>query len=357
MTSIFFLYKKQRNSTAYDGSSDNLHEFFWIGNFSLTAQDRYIRLSLYATLSLITVVGNVLVLSAFYKHPHLRTTTNLFIINLAITDVVTGGIKDTLLVHGLINYNWQQNRSFCSFVGFINAIVHIVTIHTLSAIAIIRYLSIVYNLSNKIKRKHVISTIIGIWIYSFICSALPIFGWSRYEYDVVQCSCLASLNPKYHSYMVFIFIADAMLPLCIITFCYAAVFINIKRNRFHIKREQSNQHKRNATVRLTRKEREMIITRRMLIILAEHIICFLPYSVIVFLLAANGIIIAPIWYFIAGFLVNLNSGLNPFLCILINPRLKEGYLSVIYCKDKSNRIKPTAALNNRNFMQLNIIRK
>ena len=326
-----------------------------MGNLSLTSQDRYIRISLYALLSLITVVGNTVALLAFYKHPRLRTTANLFIINLVITDIATGGIKDILFINGLSQYNWQQNRFFCVFVGFINAIVHVVTIHTLTAIAVIRYLSIVCSLSNKIKRKHVILTIIGIWIYSIICSALPIVGWGRYEYQVVECTCLASINKKYNSYMVFIFIADAILPLSIIAVCYFTIFISIKKNRFHIERKQSNLNRRDTNIKLTR--REVTITRRMLIILAEHILCFLPYSIIVLLLAANGIIVEPVWYFIAGFLVNLNSGLNPFMYILINPRLKEAYLSVIFCKDKSNQIKPTLDRNNQNFLELHILRR
>lgn len=349
---LLFLHLQQENSTIYDVSNDYLHEFSWIGNFSLTARDRYIRIGLYAALSLLTIVGNTLTLLAFYKHPALRTTSNLFIVNLAITDLVNGGIKDILFIYGLITYNWQKNRPLCSFVGFINILCFVATIFTLTAIAVFRYLAIVYNFSSKIKRKHVILTIIGIWMYSIIDSLLPIAGWSSYVYDIVECSCLRSLDSKHYSYLVYTITVDAMLPLSIITLCYISIFFNIKKNRSHFNRNTSNRQEHHIGVKLRREE---TVTRRMVLILIEHVLCFLPYTIIVMILAAKGILIQPVWYFIVGFFVNLNCALNPIMYVLVNPRLKKVCLSVICCKDNLTRVKPTAAPPNKKLMQFNMM--
>ena len=289
---------------------------------------------------------------AFYKHPTLRTTSNLFIINLAITDIINGGIKDILFIYGLIVYNWQTSIPLCSFVGFINTLCFVSTIYTLAATAIFRCFAMIYNFSSKIKRKHVISTIIGIWIYSIIDGLLPILGWSHYIYDIIECSCLRSLDSKHYSFLVYTMTVDAILPLFIIIICYFSIFISIKRNRRKLNRNAKDiqeQHHMNVMLR-----REEIITRSMLLILVEHVFCFLPYTILVMILRARGISVQPVWYFIVGFLVNLNCALNPMMYILVNPRLKKIYISLICCKDKLTRVKPTAAVPaNRKLINLN----
>ncbi|EDV22712.1 uncharacterized protein TRIADDRAFT_58557 [Trichoplax adhaerens] len=297
----------------------------------------------------------MLVFLTFYKHASLRTTSNLFIINLAITDLLTGGIKDTLFIYGLTSYNWPKSAILCSFVGFINCVCYVATVYTLTVIAVFRYLAIVCNLGRKIKRKHSILTIACVWIYSSACCLMPIIGWSRYIYEPTECTCVRSLDKKYYSYTIYILVADFLLPLSVVSFCYGNIFAKMKRNHHHIKRDLSDGQKLDVAEKLSR--REEIVARRMFIILAEHVVCFLPYTIIVTMLAANGVDIEPVWYFIVGYLLNLNSALNPVTYIVVNPRLKKGYISVICCKDNFTRVKPTKAGGNQGFLELRNVAK
>ncbi len=64
-------------------------------------------------ISLVTICGNVLVITAFIIDKNLRKYSNYFILNLSFADLLIGLLIPPYAPFLLYNYNWKLGRSMC----------------------------------------------------------------------------------------------------------------------------------------------------------------------------------------------------------------------------------------------------
>ena len=95
------------------------------------------------SLNITSIIGNSLVCIAAYRNTNLRSTTNLYIIALAVSDLLCGTVEMTLASATLIIGRWAFGNALCQFQGFINMFTSQVTPATLGLTAINRYVKIV----------------------------------------------------------------------------------------------------------------------------------------------------------------------------------------------------------------------
>lgn len=74
---------------------------------------------LYAMIIFFSLVGNTLIIVVVLRHKQMRTTTNFYIVNLAVADIlVTVFCTWVHLVNNLNNNNWVLGSFFCKFNTF-----------------------------------------------------------------------------------------------------------------------------------------------------------------------------------------------------------------------------------------------
>lgn len=74
---------------------------------------------LYAMIIFFSLVGNSLIIVVVLRHKQMRTTTNYYIVNLAVADIlVTIFCTWVHLVNNLNNNNWVLGGFFCKFNTF-----------------------------------------------------------------------------------------------------------------------------------------------------------------------------------------------------------------------------------------------
>lgn len=102
-------------------------------------------------LCLLLVVGNILVLAILANNREMRTTTNIFIANMAVSDLMFGLMcvpKEIVLQ--LSNHAWLVGGDFgsfsCKFVNFVQDTSTAVSIYSHIAIAIERFYAVVFPL-------------------------------------------------------------------------------------------------------------------------------------------------------------------------------------------------------------------
>ena len=89
-------------------------------------------------MNIIGIVGNVLVCLAVYKNPKLRSTTNLYIIALAASDLLYATVSMPL-----ITGRWIFGDPLCQLHGFVELLVEYSTPATMGLLAFNRYIRIV----------------------------------------------------------------------------------------------------------------------------------------------------------------------------------------------------------------------
>ena len=70
------------------------------------------------SLNITSIIGNSLVCIAAYRNTNLRSTTNLYIIALAVSDLLCGTVNMTLASATLIIGRWDFGDALCQFQGF-----------------------------------------------------------------------------------------------------------------------------------------------------------------------------------------------------------------------------------------------
>jgi len=140
-----------------------------------------------AFLSIITIPGNVLICLAVIRDPNknLRTSFNVFVLNLAISDLITGLITEPLFVwfHAseadhmpVLGYLWLVHVSY-----FISCLA---SLQSIGALALDRYLTATSKYRRKFPVQKAMYISILIWVLS-ICLAMIYFLTTFYKYLVV----------------------------------------------------------------------------------------------------------------------------------------------------------------------------
>ena len=317
---------------------------------SIKPEDKYSTITVififcYVMLMIITVIGNTLALMVFRRYNELRTPVNFFLISLAITDILKGGIQDGLTLCGLLKIRaFQRNRVLCNVCGFLLSAFYVGAIYTLTVTGVFRYLIVVNSMKHWITRKVVIVAIVMIWFYACFISFLPVLGWNRYIYAKSQLLCLLDVTLEI-SYPIVVIIMDIMIPILLLGYCYLKIYMVMKQN---IRRRVSilNSKCRSGSCYSRFHKREIQMTRMMFSVYLAFVICYIPYIVQLYVMTKpstdnntpNTIVL------LTGFILNISSAINPFLYGFTSEKFRRSYYRYLCClfHNARNRVLPTS---------------
>lgn len=290
------------------------------GNYSgitLSNVDQGVRASAYVFTSVTGILGNTFVLIIFFRTPALRVPVNFYLINIAIIDITTCVFRQTINIIGILTRGWPYGKDWCDFNGFIQTLFYLLTVMSLLAIAISRYMVIVYR--RAVSRKQVFISIFIIWIYSLVHCFLPILKWNRYYYHKHEFACLPDY--KYEiSYPLYCVIVDFLIPMICINWCYTKIYLTARNHSLKVF---------TRSLRLDKVRYNVKLTRNMFYVFIAFVVCYLPYSISMLFILPIGISL-PSWYiWLSGWLVNLNSSVNPILYYFTFRRFRKLYHSML----------------------------
>ena len=229
-------------------------------------------------LCIISITGNSLVCIAAYRNPNLRSTTNLYIIALAVSDLLCATIEMPLTFTTLIIGRWDFGDTLCQIQGSVGVFANYVTSATLGLTAFNRYVKIVKtNHYNKIfspsRSKIWLSCL---WL-SFILYLLIFWvtNWIRIEFNQSFAVC-SFAYPTSESRVFHYCITIGLLfvsPLCVGIFSYYEIFFKIhehKQNTVSTLQNSPNRRMNDSPVR------DISISRVLFFVAAGFLCCWIP---------------------------------------------------------------------------------
>jgi G protein-coupled receptor 19 len=174
---------------------------------------------------LVVVCGNILVCTVIYRSRRLQSTTNYFVVSLAIADVTLGIFTMPFVLVRILSENtWTLGPGMCKFVRYVQYICPGVTMYVLVAICIDRYYTIIYPLSFKVTRSGAKRLILGSWVVMLILSAPTIFFFET-QTSTTDSYCLTYIPFTWQGtlYAAFIITIGYLVPVITLVIGYTRV--------------------------------------------------------------------------------------------------------------------------------------
>ncbi|XP_054087493.1 uncharacterized protein LOC105213856 [Zeugodacus cucurbitae] len=183
----------------------------------------------YSIIFLFAIIGNLLVISTLIQNRRMRTITNLFLLNLAFSDILLGVFCMPVTLVGTLLRNFIFGEFFCKLIPFSQAISVAVSSWTLVAISCERYYAICHPLRSRTWQtlNHAYRIIGSIWVCSIICMT-PIAIFSQLmptSQGLRKCreQWPADSVAYERSYNIFLDLILLVLPLLILSFAYMLI--------------------------------------------------------------------------------------------------------------------------------------
>ncbi|XP_026866819.2 probable G-protein coupled receptor 83 [Electrophorus electricus] len=272
----------------------------------------------YSVIIIISLFGNILVCHVVIKNKRMHSATSLFIVNLAIADILITLLNTPFTLVRFVNSTWVFGRGMCHISRFVQyCSLHVSTL-TLTAIALDRRQVILYPLKPRMCTGQGAVCIVFIWLMA-TCFSLPHAIFQKlftfdYSKDVVRSLCVPDFpdpSERYRQYLDLVtFILLYVLPLLIITAAYSAVACRLWR-RNAIGDVTSEQYF------LQRRKRKRTI-KMLVLVVAVFAVCWFPLNCYVVLLSNQAIHSNNAIYFSFHWLAMSSTCYNPFIYCWLN---------------------------------------
>ena len=286
---------------------------------------------LFNTLSLF---GNVLVCISVYRNTRLRTTTNIYIIALAVTDLLSAIFVMPFVTGVLITGGWPFGKTICQMHAFFSLFVVYLSPVTMGLTALNRYVKICQPhqqyrrlFSNKSSCILLASTWTLIALYLLVTR---LAGFQEFRFVPGYAACLnyhlSEVGRKVHYVIVLgLFV---VLPMGVTIFSYRKVFKKIREHNTDV-----SQGLHTPAVNTPVSSHEIQICRSLFVIVFAFMLCWLPAWLITILKRLH--IVAKIprnVELLCAFCLTLSNTINPFIYAGMNPLFRREFRRIFHCR-------------------------
>ncbi|CAB4056298.1 unnamed protein product [Lepeophtheirus salmonis] len=277
----------------------------------------------------IGVLGNALVILVISTSKVLRSSTNIFLLNLSIADLlVLVTCTPTVIVELVIRKDaWILGKTLCYLVPFVELAMAHTSVLIILAITGERYYAICLPLhAGSICRKSKAWILCGIsWTFAFGCTA-PVLATIEYSNEGDSPYCLTNVDTIWAKvYFYAMLILFFCIPLILLMFIYKRISDNLVSSS-----NQINFRESKAVVK-SRKQVVVMIATVVFVFFA----CLFPFKVLTLWIVVSpheifDIISIETYYNLLYFcriMFYINSAINPILYNIMSTKFREGSIS------------------------------
>lgn len=281
-------------------------------------------------LTIVGFTGNLMVILAVYRNRSLRTTTNLFIISLAVSDLSCAAIEMPLTSATLITGQWIFGGAICQVEAFVDVFVTYVSPATIGLTAFNRYVRIVKpNQYSKIfspRRSKLYLSLVWLSLVIYITVARAT-GWQDFVFNPGYATCIIGHLSEFRKQIHYIVLGLLcfLFPLAISSFSYFKVFQKIHQHNLMI-----TPHLQQSLTRAKITLNEIKISKSLFFVLASIFICWVPFWVILVTERFTLVSISRDVQILAVLFLFLSSAINPFIYTCNNRAFRREFFKIFF---------------------------
>ncbi|XP_075126237.1 proteinase-activated receptor 1-like [Leptodactylus fuscus] len=283
--------------------------------------------SIYTVVVTLALPLNVMAILMFLLKIKIKTLAVVYMLNLAIADVLFVAVLPFNIVYRFSGNNWKIGDGTCRFVTAAFYCNMYCSILLMTSISVDRYMAVVFPIHSRSWRtkKRAWLVCVFIWLIS-IASTVPLLLTKQTMYidslDITTCHDVLQLKDQQNFYMYYfatIFTIFFLFPLIITICCYTKILRTLS--------------KRNKDIENSSKTRAIFLT---IIVLSVFIICFGPTNIIFlmhYLHFLNGHAQSLYFtYILCACISSISSCLDPLMYYYASSRCRMYVYSLLCCK-------------------------
>ena len=325
----------------------NTSYFTFFSEFNRASKhDAYIEAGILIALFALSTIANVFIIGFILHHRELRTTTNFFVCNLALADILFV-LSGPFIAHVRLMDTWTLGEEMCHYLNYAMFVCGTVMIWTMAVISIDRYICINTKRTSprKVQPKYVFGICALIWIIAFplYCPIAIYFDVIRIATDTGSISFCSLTWPRGSvSY-------SAVFTLCVCTVGYIIPFVIIIVNYTRIYKMLRTSRRaiahtsqeRTLPIRTSSiKQRNVRVVNTLVLLVVVFFIMLTPLFITFIVIqqdSSSETFVVPshalVWVVVICY---LKACINPFLYAYLNNKLKRGMSSACACKRRKS---------------------
>lgn len=287
--------------------------------------EKIFKVVFYVILFIIGTIGNFLVVIIVKAKNRHRTVNDYFILNLAISDL-------TFLCFALPFYYYELFERFpkfefyCKFVWPMMSITLLVSINTLTLMAVERCRAILFPFRPRIKKPTLFIGIVAVWAWSLLIM-VPLMIVAEPVSDL----CMEYWSKEAHrkAYTAVLFVLQFALPITVIVVAYIAIIITLVKTK--VPNRTSVNH-RGQLVKQKSRSDNLHVIRTVAIIVVLFLICMLPNQIAWILMDFGGKQYEHLsnkFWLLAEALIFFHSCVNPIIYGSLTRQYRDGYIQYL----------------------------
>ncbi|XP_078587021.1 visual pigment-like receptor peropsin [Branchiostoma floridae x Branchiostoma japonicum] len=198
----------------------------------------YLAVAIYLTLlGIVAVGGNVMAIIVFVTEKEFRKKEhNSLLLNMALADLgvsIFGYPAST--VSGYAG-RWVLGEVWCVIYAFVCYTFSMVTMNTLCAISIYRYIVMCTpQYAHLLTHRRTMYVILVTWLYSLVFTVPPLVGVNYYTFEPIRIICSLNWNVRYPgetAYTVLTIFFGYVVYVVIMGYCYCKIYFKSKNLKF-----------------------------------------------------------------------------------------------------------------------------
>ena len=291
---------------------------------------------LYSIVFFVGLLGNIFVIITVFHYKHMRTLTNVFLVNLAISDLLVVLFCIPITLGTSVYKDYVYGIGMCKLTSFLQGSAISVSSLSLLTISINRFIAIHRPLRARIifSKRRVYFVIVAIWCMSFsvfvpllVVNEIQNTGIPSFFNRRICSEKWDQPNGK-KSYDIMVFICIFLIPMLAMVFSYTKISLVLWRTQ-------------DKAITQTRR---VILQRRrtvklLICVVVIFCVCWLPYNItniwLEFEVSQAGLVVSTQVYPLLQLLGISNSAINPICYCMMSSGFQKAFLRLI-CRKRMN---------------------